>query len=101
MFFPADVVPLAVLNNDTTPLHTPTLLPMSPHPAPAPPPPNAAAAHPPETERVSQYSESHITLSTPETLELCLNQQHNTGKIHVFQMCLPSFHFSGATRLVQ
>ncbi|XP_070691035.1 forkhead box protein J2 [Pempheris klunzingeri] len=46
----SDVAPVAVLNNDTTPLHTPTLLPMSPHPAPPPP-----ATHPPETERVSQY----------------------------------------------
>lgn len=49
---------LAALNNDTTPLHTPTLLPMSPYPAPPPPPlppaqvapaaPPAPAAHPPQ-----------------------------------------------------
>ncbi|XP_029307071.1 forkhead box protein J2 isoform X2 [Cottoperca gobio] len=50
----SDVAPLGFLNNDTTPLHTPTLLPMSPYPAPpaAPPPP---AAHPPETERIPHY----------------------------------------------
>ena len=84
MQFTADVAPLAPLNNDTTPLHTPTLLPFSPHPAPpaaAPPPaaphvappaaPPAAphvappsAAHPPETERIPQYSKSNITLLT-------------------------------------
>lgn len=48
LVFLADVAPLAVTNNDTTPLHTPTLLPMSPHPELAP-------------ERISQYSESHVT----------------------------------------
>ncbi|XP_040900137.1 forkhead box protein J2 isoform X2 [Toxotes jaculatrix] len=47
----SDVAPLALPNNDATPLHTPTLLPMSPHPAPpAPSAPSAPAAHPP-----SQY----------------------------------------------
>uniref|UniRef100_A0A8C3APJ7 Forkhead box protein G1 n=1 Tax=Cyclopterus lumpus TaxID=8103 RepID=A0A8C3APJ7_CYCLU len=50
---------LAVLNNDTTPLHTPTLLPMSPQHAPSAPP--APAAHPPETERIPQ----HITFLPP------------------------------------
>uniref|UniRef100_A0A3B4U504 Forkhead box protein G1 n=1 Tax=Seriola dumerili TaxID=41447 RepID=A0A3B4U504_SERDU len=50
----SDVAPLILPNNDTTPLHTPTLLPMSPYPAPpvpaAPAAPTAPAAHPP-----SQY----------------------------------------------
>ncbi|XP_078108813.1 forkhead box protein J2 isoform X3 [Sander vitreus] len=55
----SDVAPLAVLNNDTTPLHTPTLLPMSPHPAPA--------AHPPETERIPQYN----LLESMRQAELC------------------------------
>lgn len=58
LLFLVDFAPLPGTNNDTTPLHTPTLLPMSPHPAPAPVP----AAHPPEADRISQYSESHITL---------------------------------------
>uniref|UniRef100_H3CRQ4 Forkhead box J2 n=1 Tax=Tetraodon nigroviridis TaxID=99883 RepID=H3CRQ4_TETNG len=49
----SDSAPLAVPTSDMTPLHTPTLLPMSPHPAPA----AAAAAHPPETERPSHCSE--------------------------------------------
>ncbi|XP_070768277.1 forkhead box protein J2 isoform X3 [Enoplosus armatus] len=56
-----------VLSNDTTPLHTPTLLPMSPHPAPAPPAPPPAAAHPPETERVAQYN----LLESMRQAELC------------------------------
>ncbi|XP_032375170.1 forkhead box protein J2 isoform X3 [Etheostoma spectabile] len=55
----SDVAPLAVLNNDTTPLHTPTLLPMSPHPAPA--------SHPPETERIPQYN----LLESMRQAELC------------------------------
>ncbi|XP_034030481.1 forkhead box protein J2 isoform X2 [Thalassophryne amazonica] len=48
----SDVAPVAVHTNDTTPLHTPTLLPVSPHPA---------ATQPPETERLCQHSESHVT----------------------------------------
>uniref|UniRef100_A0A3B4EWZ4 Forkhead box protein G1 n=1 Tax=Pundamilia nyererei TaxID=303518 RepID=A0A3B4EWZ4_9CICH len=45
----SDIVPLVIPNNDITPLHTPTLLPMSPHPATAqiaPPALAAPAAHP-------------------------------------------------------
>jgi len=72
LFFKADVPPLAV-PHDTTPLHTPTLLPMSPQPAPAaaaaPPAAAAQASHPPESEPISQHSESHITLSAQK----CLN----------------------------
>uniref|UniRef100_A0A3Q3JK50 Forkhead box protein G1 n=1 Tax=Monopterus albus TaxID=43700 RepID=A0A3Q3JK50_MONAL len=49
LFLPADG---AAPNHDITPLHTPTLLPLSPHPAPAPPPPPPPAAHPHETEPV-------------------------------------------------
>uniref|UniRef100_UPI003AAB86B7 forkhead box protein J2 n=1 Tax=Centroberyx gerrardi TaxID=166262 RepID=UPI003AAB86B7 len=45
----SDVAPLAVPTNDITPLHTPTLLPMSPHPVAAP------GAPLPEIERLSQY----------------------------------------------
>ena len=67
LFSPADVAPLTFPNNDTTPLHTPTLLPLSPHPAPAPPAPPAAPAvplaHPP-----SQYSESHRCLNRVKTI---------------------------------
>ncbi|XP_035528507.1 forkhead box protein J2 [Morone saxatilis] len=62
----SDVIPLAVLSNDTTPLHTPTLLPMSPHPAPAPPPP---AAHPPETERVTHHTVPPDWFSNPDSLK--------------------------------
>lgn len=62
----SDVAPLAGLSNDTTPLHTPTLLPMSPHPAPAPPPP---AAHPHETERVSQCTVPPDWFSNPDSLK--------------------------------
>ncbi|XP_035018543.1 forkhead box protein J2 isoform X1 [Hippoglossus stenolepis] len=55
----SDVAPLTFPNNDTTPLHTPTLLPMSPHPAPPPPAaPAVPLAHPP-----SQY----ITLLSSAT----------------------------------
>ncbi|XP_037641431.1 forkhead box protein J3 isoform X4 [Sebastes umbrosus] len=68
---------LAALNNDTTPLHTPTLLPMSPYSAPPPPPlppaqaapaappapaaPSALAAHPPQ----------HNLLESMRQAELC------------------------------
>ncbi|KAM3873228.1 forkhead box protein J2-like [Diretmus argenteus] len=45
----SDGAPLTVPPSDFTPLHTPTLLPMSPHPAPA------SAAPPNEIERLSQY----------------------------------------------
>ncbi|XP_035497724.1 forkhead box protein J2 isoform X2 [Scophthalmus maximus] len=55
----SDVSPLALPNNDTTPLHTPTLLPMSPHPAPPPP-----AAHPP-----SQYTVPPDWFSNPDSLK--------------------------------
>ncbi|KAK5922156.1 hypothetical protein CgunFtcFv8_019445 [Champsocephalus gunnari] len=77
----SDVAPLAPLNNDTTPLHTPTLLPFSPHPAPpaaAPPPvaplaaPHVAppsAAHPPETERIPQYTVPADWFSNPDSLK--------------------------------
>ncbi|XP_041797889.1 forkhead box protein J2 [Chelmon rostratus] len=65
----SDFAPLAVLSNDTTPLHTPTLLPMSPHPAPAPPAPPPAASHPPETERVSQHTVPPDWFSNPDSLK--------------------------------
>ncbi|XP_051812829.1 forkhead box protein J2 isoform X5 [Acanthochromis polyacanthus] len=45
----SDIVPLIFPSNDTTPLHTPTLLPMSPHlgpPGPSGPPSSAALAPP-------------------------------------------------------
>ncbi|XP_039973366.1 forkhead box protein J2 isoform X2 [Xiphias gladius] len=52
-------------NNDTTPLHTPTLLPMSPHPAPLAPPLLAApATHPP-----SQYTVPPDWFSSPDSLK--------------------------------
>ncbi|XP_070822605.1 forkhead box protein J2 [Chaetodon trifascialis] len=65
----SDVAPLAVLSNDTTPLHTPTLLPMSPHPPSAPPAPPPAAAHPLETERVPQYTVPPDWFSNPDSLK--------------------------------
>ncbi|XP_047454271.1 forkhead box protein J2 isoform X2 [Mugil cephalus] len=83
----SDVAPLFVPSNDTTPLHTPTLLPMSPHPSPAlsvphaprapsalsAPPATAApsvpAAHPPDTERISQYTVPPDWLSNPDSLK--------------------------------
>ncbi|XP_071396464.1 forkhead box protein J2 [Centroberyx affinis] len=57
----SDVAPLAVPTNDITPLHTPTLLPMSPHPVAAP------AAPLPEIERLSQYK----LLESMRQAELC------------------------------
>ncbi|XP_071324385.1 forkhead box protein J2 isoform X3 [Trachinotus anak] len=61
----SDVAPLTLPNNDTTPLHTPTLLPMSPHPAPpAPAAPAAPAAHPP-----SQYTVPPDWFSNPDSLK--------------------------------
>ncbi|XP_022612438.1 forkhead box protein J2-like isoform X3 [Seriola dumerili] len=64
----SDVAPLILPNNDTTPLHTPTLLPMSPYPAPpvpaAPAAPTAPAAHPP-----SQYTVPPDWFSNPDSLK--------------------------------
>uniref|UniRef100_A0A4W6D8P8 Forkhead box protein G1 n=1 Tax=Lates calcarifer TaxID=8187 RepID=A0A4W6D8P8_LATCA len=61
----SDVVPLALPNNDTTPLHTPTLLPLSPHPGPpAPPAPAAPAANPPP-----QYTVPPDWFSNPDSLK--------------------------------
>ncbi|XP_034553660.1 forkhead box protein J2 isoform X2 [Notolabrus celidotus] len=56
----SEITPLTALSNDTTPLHTPTLLPLSPYPAHALPAAPAQAAAPlppahPETERVPQH----------------------------------------------
>ncbi|TKS82184.1 Forkhead box protein J2 [Collichthys lucidus] len=67
----SDVAPLPVLGSDITPLHTPTLLPLSPHPhpAPAPPAPPPAAAHPPETERVPQHMVPPDWFSNPDSLK--------------------------------
>lgn len=49
----SDVIPQGALTNDITPLHTPTLLPMSPHPphvlsTPAPPPAHTEPERPPQ-----------------------------------------------------
>ncbi|KAG7237611.1 hypothetical protein INR49_032057 [Caranx melampygus] len=79
----SDIAPLTLPNNDTTPLHTPTLLPLSPYPAPpapaaptAPPasiaPPASVApaalpapvAHPP-----SQYTVPPDWFSSPDSLK--------------------------------
>lgn len=68
----SEVPPLTLSSNDTTPLHTPTLLPMSPHPAAAPsapPVPPAPAPHPPESERLTQYSVPADWLSNPDSLK--------------------------------
>ncbi|KAM4580460.1 forkhead box protein J2 isoform 2-T2 [Odontesthes bonariensis] len=68
----SDVPPLAV-PNDTTPLHTPTLLPMSPQPvhaaAAAPPAAAAQASHPPESEPISQHTVPSDWLSNPGSLK--------------------------------
>ncbi|XP_072250183.1 forkhead box protein J2 [Leuresthes tenuis] len=65
----SDVPPLAV-PHDTTPLHTPTLLPMSPQPAPAAPPAAAAqASHPPESEPISQHTVPSDWFSNPGSLK--------------------------------
>ncbi|XP_028281226.1 forkhead box protein J2 [Parambassis ranga] len=66
----SEFAPLTVPNNDTTPLHTPTVLPMSPHPAAvtAAPAAAAAAAHHHETERVSQHMVPPDWFSNPESL---------------------------------
>ncbi|XP_034409789.1 forkhead box protein J2 isoform X2 [Cyclopterus lumpus] len=63
----SDAAPQAVLNNDTTPLHTPTLLPMSPQHAPSAPP--APAAHPPETERIPQHTVPADWFINPDSLK--------------------------------
>ncbi|XP_031708591.1 forkhead box protein J2 isoform X1 [Anarrhichthys ocellatus] len=63
----SDAAPLAVLNNDTTQLHTPTLLPMSPHNAPSAPPPTAG--HPPQTERIPQYTVPADWFINPDSLK--------------------------------
>lgn len=100
LFSPADAAPFAVPTNDTTPLHTPTLPPMSPHLAPAPPPPPAnataaaaaaaaAPAHPPDTERPSHCSEQPCRVLSVHPL------------FQLNSSTLPSFRCSGATRLVQ
>ncbi|XP_077431721.1 forkhead box protein J2 [Vanacampus margaritifer] len=60
----ADSAPVAMPSNDVTPLHTPVLLPMSPHFAPPPPPPAPPAtvaplappAPPGDTVRLSQHT---------------------------------------------
>lgn len=65
----SDGAPLAVPHSDTTPLHTPTLLPLSPHPAPAPPAPPPPAAHPPETDRIPQYTVPADWFSNPDSLK--------------------------------
>ncbi|KAF7666816.1 hypothetical protein LDENG_00089330 [Lucifuga dentata] len=57
----SDVAPLAVPGNDTAPLHTPTLLPMSPAPAPT--------AQPPEAERLSQYTVPADWFNNPDSLK--------------------------------
>ncbi|XP_026039983.1 forkhead box protein J2 [Astatotilapia calliptera] len=68
----SDIVPLVIPNNDITPLHTPTLLPMSPHPATAqiaPPALAAPAAHPADTERISQLTVPADWFSNPDSLK--------------------------------
>ncbi|KAM9723138.1 forkhead box protein J2 isoform 1-T1 [Menidia menidia] len=60
----SDVAPL-IVPNDTTPLHTPTLPPMSPHPAPA----AAQASHPPESEPASQHTVPPDWFSNPGSLK--------------------------------
>ncbi|KAM8846990.1 forkhead box protein J2 [Synchiropus picturatus] len=62
----SEVTPLAAPNNDFTPLHTPTLLPMSPHP---PPPVAPPAAHPPDTDRPPQCTVPADWFSSPDSLK--------------------------------
>lgn len=76
-----DVSVLNVPNNDTTPLHTPTLLPLSPHPIPLHPGPvhpalvQAAqrgplqAAQAAEAERRTQYTVPADWFSNPDSLK--------------------------------
>ncbi|XP_056901941.1 forkhead box protein J2 isoform X1 [Takifugu flavidus] len=78
----SDVAPLAVPNNDTTPLHTPTLPPMSPHPVPAPPVAGAAPAPPSDTERPPHCSESHAASPAPH--QCFPNEAPKTRDIHRF-----------------
>ncbi|XP_029359853.1 forkhead box protein J2 isoform X2 [Echeneis naucrates] len=63
--------PPSLPNSDTTPLHTPTLLPMSPHPAPNAPPAAAAAAAAagPASHHPSQYMVPPDWLSNPDSLK--------------------------------
>lgn len=69
----SDYAPLAVPTSDTTPLHTPTVLPMSPHPVPPPPsaapPAPAPAPAPAEAERASQCTVPPDWFSNPGSLK--------------------------------
>uniref|UniRef100_A0A096LTK8 Forkhead box protein G1 n=1 Tax=Poecilia formosa TaxID=48698 RepID=A0A096LTK8_POEFO len=65
----SDVAPLLVPSNDTTPLHTPTLPPFSPHPAPALTAPPVAGqqpvAGPPATAAVQAPHPAESQLTVP------------------------------------
>nr|XP_040020847.1 forkhead box protein J2 [Gasterosteus aculeatus aculeatus] len=63
----SDAAPPALGNNDAAPLHTPTLLPMSPRPAPPAPP--QTSANPPEAERISQYTVPADWFINPDSLK--------------------------------
>lgn len=67
----SDIPPPAVPTSDTTPLHTPTVLPMSPHPAPPPPSavPHALAPAPAEAERLPQCTVPPDWFSNPGSLK--------------------------------
>ncbi|KAL6109356.1 uncharacterized protein ACO6RY_12504 [Pungitius sinensis] len=56
--------PPAFVTNDAAPLHTPTLLPMSPRPAPPQTP-----ANPPEAERISQHTVPADWFINPDSLK--------------------------------
>ncbi|XP_037532186.1 forkhead box protein J2 [Nematolebias whitei] len=85
----SDVGSLVVPSNDTTPLHTPTVLPMSPYPTPAPPaapapPPTAAQApHPPETERVSHGTVPPGWFSNQDSLKESFRIASNLDWAHI------------------
>ncbi|CAL8290282.1 unnamed protein product [Merluccius merluccius] len=73
-----------VPNHDITPLHTPTLLPISPQPGPMVPPP-------PETERPAQHGPSHPGQPLDTIFEFEYNQCRSNINITVsFSLPFPS-----------
>lgn len=72
----SDIPPMNISSNDATPLHTPTLLPMSPHPIPVQPMPTAPsqrgatqAVQASEAERRPQYAVPADWFSNPDSLK--------------------------------
>lgn len=65
----SDAPPLSVSSTDTTPLHTPTLLPLSPHPAPMHPGPTALPQRCPAQAAQPQHTVPADWFSHPDSLK--------------------------------